>query len=217
MVSAPLWEVGTKAALPVASDVDLLIVMGGPMSVHDETEYRWLPAEKQLIGTALDAGRFVLGICLGAQLIAEVLGATVAPMGFREIGWFPVRRSDVIAAAATGLAGTLGRALPPRFDAFHWHGDTFTIPPGAYPIGASDACPSQGFLWRDRALALQFHLETTAESARALVENCGDEIDGGGRYVQSRETIAAEAARFAGANRLMETIWNAIEQVVSPG
>ena len=111
-------------ALPDPAALDWLIVMGGPMGVHDERHHPWLTREKQLIEQAIGQEKTVLGICLGAQLIADVLGARVYANEHREIGWFPVRRTSEAADCA------LGRVLPEQVEVFHWHGDTFDLPAG---------------------------------------------------------------------------------------
>jgi GMP synthase-like glutamine amidotransferase len=184
--------------LPGIGEFDLLAVMGGPMGVHDDAIYPWLADEKRMIESSIRAGKRVLGICLGAQLIADVLGARVFRNRHREIGWFPVRRAEEAGACA------IGRSLPDRFHAFHWHGDTFDIPTGAIRIAESDACRNQGFVWKDRVAALQFHLEATPESVSALLDNCGDELDGS-EFVQARDAIL-ETGHVPGCNRLFEAI-----------
>jgi GMP synthase-like glutamine amidotransferase len=151
--------------LPVIDDLDWLVVMGGPMGIHDHEEHPWLVDEKIFIRKAIDAGKTVLGICLGAQLIADVLGAKVYPGPQKEIGWFPIRRAE----GAPEL-------LPEKLTAFHWHGDTFDLPAGAIRLASSETCQNQGFVYNDRVVALQFHLETTPESMEALIENCSDEL-----------------------------------------
>ena len=190
--------------IPGPDAFDLLAVMGGPMGVHDDAKYPWLAEEKRFIEHAIGEGKRVLGICLGAQLIADVMGARVYKNLHREIGWFPVRRTAGAGACA------IGRSLPESFYAFHWHGDTFDIPVGAVQIAGSDACKNQGFVWEDRVAALQFHLEATAESVVALIDNCGDELDGSG-FVQGRDDLL-ETSHLYGCNRLFETI---LEQLAS--
>ncbi len=185
-------------SLPGPSDFDLLAIMGGPMGVHDERIYPWLGGEKRFIGEAIDAGKIVIGICLGAQLIADVMGAAVYKNSHREIGWFPVARSS--GALLTGI----GRALPEQFYAFHWHGDTFDIPDGAVRIAESDACRNQGFVYDERVVALQFHLEATPESVRALLDNCRDELDGS-RFVQG-EKVIIEDSHYKECNGLFNKI-----------
>jgi GMP synthase (glutamine-hydrolysing) len=184
-------------SLPAVADFDVLLIMGGPMNIYEDDRYGWLKPEKRLIADAIAAGRIVVGICLGAQLVADALGARVQPNLWREIGWLPVRRSD--------SAGALGEALPAVWEAFHWHGDTFDLPAGAAHLAASTACAQQGFVFDERVLALQFHLETTPESARALIAHCGHDIDGG-PFVQTAARMLADPARFARANALMHRL-----------
>ena len=192
---------------------DWLIVMGGPMGVHDEAEFPWLKAEKRALQAALDRGAAVLGVCLGAQLLANVLGAEVAPNANKEIGWFPVELSPQ--AAATWL----GKAFPPRFTPFHWHGDTFAIPAEAIPLGSSSACKNQGFLYRENALGLQFHPEITPASLGALAENCGRELDlagtDRGRYVQAADALRAGLAGAPELNALMAKVCARLESLAA--
>lgn len=174
--------------VPGTNVVDGLIVMGGPMGVHDEAIHPWLAAEKAFIKEIIGQNKPVLGICLGAQLIAGVLGAPVTRNRYREIGFFPV----------TGD----GDRLPLAFTAFHWHGDTFGIPPGAVHLAASAACGNQAFLCKDNVLALQFHLETTEESLMSLYENAKNEISAG-PFMQTLEQMQPGLPHLPSANALM--------------
>jgi GMP synthase (glutamine-hydrolysing) len=169
--------------LPAMDAFDWLVIMGGPMGVYDESVYSWLAPEKRFIGEAVAAGKTVLGICLGAQLLAVVLGGAVRRNVHREIGWFPVR----LVPAAEGIPAFAG--LPRSFTAFHWHGDTFGIPPGAVRTAESDACAAQAFVYNDKVIGLQFHLESTAESVEALVRNCGEELVEGNYIQEAAELI----------------------------
>jgi len=175
--------------LPAVADFDFLVVMGGPMSVHDEDEHSWLAAEKRLIGHAMEADKMVLGICLGAQLIAAVAGARVWPNAHKEIGWFPVER--------TATAGTtaVGRVLGERVEAFHWHGETFELPAGAVHLARSRACENQAFVLGSRVVGLQYHLETTLQSAEALIDHCRDELVAA-PYVQPGSAMRSRPERF---------------------
>ncbi len=184
--------------LPDPREVDGLIVMGGPMGVDDETVYPWLADEKASIKEIIAQDKPVLGICLGAQLIAAVLGAPVTRSKHLEIGFFECRASSLSAEAfgegwiplaflpsaendrdgrSTFRGG--GEIFPETFPAFHWHGDTFGIPEGATPLASSEACENQAFIYNNKVLALQFHLETTEESLCALYEHCAHEITDG--------------------------------------
>lgn len=181
---------------PRPDSIDFLIVMGGPMGVYDVDQYPWLTTEKTFIHAVIDAGKRVLGICLGAQLIADVLGARVYPNGQKEIGWFPITRTTAAENSA------LGRLMPAEFMAYHWHGDTFELPPGAVHLAQSAVCRHQAYAIGDRILGLQFHLETTPESARELIEHGSDELVDG-PTIQSADEMLADNARFVELNRLM--------------
>ncbi len=168
--------------LPAMNAFDFLVVMGGPMSTRETDRHPWLADEKAFIRRAIDADKAVLGICLGAQLVAETLGARVYPNGRREIGWFDIQR------AAAAEEHPIGACLPPRLKVLHWHGDTFDLPAGALALARSEACRHQGFAFGRRVVGLQFHLETTPETLDALIENCGNDLRSG-PYVQTSEVI----------------------------
>jgi GMP synthase-like glutamine amidotransferase len=175
--------------LPAADSLDWLIVMGGPMNIHDDADHPWLSAERAFVRRAIDDGKLVLGICLGSQFVADALGARVFrnPNG-NEIGWFPVHATPA-AAGSTTMAG-----WPDAAHVFHWHGDTFDLPEGAVRLAWSDATPVQAFEACDgRVLALQFHPEATLEGVTALADAGADELDGS-TWVQSREELQAGCA-----------------------
>lgn len=185
-------------ALPAPDQFDALIIMGGPMGVHDDDRYPWLAAEKSLLRqVAADTGKPMLGICLGAQLIAAVLGAPVTRNPQVEIGWHSLRLDPAFASSPWG------DCLTDDGEVFHWHGDTFALPSGALPVAASIACANQGFILDNRVIGLQFHLETTEESARALIRECVDELQSasaGSAHVQSPGEMLSNAARFVAIN-----------------
>ena len=172
-----------QAPLPPVEAFDFLLIMGGPMNIHEEAQYPWLAAEKSLIRAAIDAGKFVLGICLGGQLIAAALGAAVKKGAQPEIGWFLIERS---AACPAWLE------LPDALTVLHWHGDRFDIPEGAIRIAASEVCENQGFAYGERVLAWQCHLEATPDSLAALATACGDELAAGGDSVMPADRLLAE-------------------------
>jgi GMP synthase-like glutamine amidotransferase len=187
--------------LPDLAEVDLIIALGGPMSVNDEVALPWLVEEKRFIANAIKAGKPVLGICLGAQLIANALGARVYPNQQKEIGWFEI--------ACTSERSAFFR-FPKTATVFHWHGETFDLPPGAVRLARSMVCENQAFQIGERVIGLQFHLETTPESADAIVTNCRDELLKAA-YVQSEATIrSAEGASYTRINVLMDEVLNYI-------
>jgi GMP synthase-like glutamine amidotransferase len=186
------------AELPEPGAVDLLVALGGPMSVNDEGEFPWLAPEKRFIRRAIEAGTPVLGICLGAQLIASALGARISRNREKEIGWFSV---EAIPAEGAGLF-----RFPPSAEVFHWHGETFDLPPGAIRLARSAGCENQAFQLGRSMLALQFHLETTPAAARAMVEHGGAELQPA-RYVQSAtEILAATPEKYRAINALMAAV-----------
>jgi len=152
-----------KYKLPEPGEIDWLIVMGGPMGVYDENIYPWLKEEKQFIRKMIDSGKTVIGICLGSQLIAEVLDAKVYPNKQKEIGWFDIKQTDKNQAITAGIEN--------RFPVFHWHGDTFDLPVGSDRLFSSDLTKNQAFLYNEKVLGLQFHFEVTVESMKQMLEN----------------------------------------------
>jgi GMP synthase-like glutamine amidotransferase len=168
---------------PFVDLFDVLIILGGPMSVHDTEEHPWLIAEKALIKKAIEKNKKVFGICLGAQLIAEVLGAQVKKNPYREIGWFPIENLVP--------NNPLLEHIPTSFDAFHWHGETFDLPLNAIHLFSSKACTNQAFQYNQNVLAFQFHLEMTEEAIADLTSKAhADLIEG--PYVQSEMELINE-------------------------
>ncbi len=186
------------AAVPKSQDFDWLIIMGGPMSVNDESQHAWLGPEKRMVAAAAASGKVVLGICLGAQLIASALGARVYRNHAKEIGWFPVSR---VSSSDSGPS----RLFPANAEVFHWHGETFDLPSGATRFLESDACANQAFSIGGNVVGLQFHLETTPESAGLLIENCRDEIKPC-PTIQSGQEMLARPERFTAINGLMDSV-----------
>jgi GMP synthase-like glutamine amidotransferase len=165
--------------IPSLDGIDLVIAMGGPMSVNDEAAFSWMKAEKEFIRSAAARPAGILGICLGAQLIASALGARVYPNAQKEIGWFPVR----------GLHSSADTFhLPHRCTVFHWHGETFDLPAGAVHLGETDACLNQAFQVGRRVIGLQFHLEATPAGVYDLVKNARAELTEG-PFIQTEEAI----------------------------
>jgi len=150
--------------------------------VSDDEEFPWLASEKEAIRAAIDAGKTVVGVCLGAQLIASALGARVYRNSHQEIGWLPIELTPE--ALESPLFGFLPRSL----QVFQWHGDAFDLPPAATHLARSHACAHQAFVYEGRVLGLQFHLESTATSVKGIVTHCADEIRPG-PFVQSAERM----------------------------
>ena len=180
-------------SLPAPADFDALLAMGGPMNIYEHEAHPWLVPEKALLRAAVDAGKRVLGICLGAQLVADVLGGPVTRNAEPEIGWFDV------ALTAAGPSSPYFADFPGRFGAFHWHGDTFAIPPGAQNLMSSAACAHQAYAL-GRVVGIQFHLEVTAADARRWL---AQESLQPSAYVQPADEILRDVGRFADNNRLM--------------
>ena len=280
-----------SAELPPAAEVDLLVALGGPMSVNDEGQHPWLAAEKRFIRELIALERPVLGVCLGAQLIASALGAAVYPNPVKEIGWLPIQglapgatapdraayesgepgageagaaaggASDLLkragqadsgradkgggkgsaepgagaagagvggggqgtdpqdAARAAGAADGLGGdhpavsaepiatfRFPPFMEVFHWHGETFDLPEGAVRLARSNGALNQAFQLGRSVIGLQFHLDTTAASARELIDNCRAELVPS-MYVQAEGRIlAASPDKYRALNGWMDKV-----------
>lgn len=190
-----------KGDLPPPLDsVDVLIVMGGPMGVYDEDLYPWLATEKKLISDAIAAGKKIIGICLGAQLIACVLGAKVTRNVHREIGWFPLQINSASNHPVTTILAKCNKV-------FHWHGDTFALPANAQLIASSQACENQAYIIDNQIYGFQFHLETTEKSASALIKHCAEDLDNS-TYVQTAEEILQDKENFIAINKAMSEIFN---------
>lgn len=188
----------SPAALPSVQDFDLLIIMGGPMNVNEEAKYSWLAAEKELIRQAIKANKKILGICLGAQLIAAAAGGRVFPHMVKEIGWFPVTFQD-------SFAKWLGKSIPAEQIFFHWHGDTYTLPEGFFNHATTEACGQQLYTSGNNIVGIQFHPEMKTEGVKALVENDGDELQNK-PFIQTKQTILSTQQYFEKAEELMNAI-----------
>lgn len=186
---------------PALDSFDMLIVMGGPMGIYDDDIYPWLADEKILIAAAIAAGKKIMGICLGAQLIACVLGAKVTRNEHREIGWFPLQ------IAADAKDHPVAKLLAECHQVFHWHGDTFDLPVNAQLLASSEACAHQAYVIDNQIYGFQFHLETTEASATALIENCSEDLDNSA-YVQTANEILQDKTKFVAINKAMSAIFN---------
>jgi GMP synthase (glutamine-hydrolysing) len=196
--------------LPYTDESDLLVVMGGPMSVHDEAVFDWLAPEKRLIERCLHKDKFVLGVCLGSQMLAESFGGRVYRNRVKEIGWFPIRFRPE-AARSGYFAG-----MPEQMHVLHWHGETYDPPPGCVHLAESAGCLVQAFE-HPSALGLQFHLEATHQGLKELIRNCGHEI-GTGVYEQSSDQIVAgERLYREAAMSTLFAVMDSIERRIGSG
>ena len=182
--------------LPDISSIDLLVIMGGPMNVFDFHIHPWMEDEIDWVTNFINSGKPVLGICLGAQIIASALGEEVHPGAHKEIGWHNLQFLPSLGDFR------IWKDLPPTRKVFHWHGDTFSIPKGAIRIASSQAFPNQGFLYHNNVLALQFHLEVTPDSVQDLVENCKDELVPG-PFIHEEEQLLGEQNVYPANQELM--------------
>lgn len=187
--------------LPQVNNFDYLVVMGGPMGANDEKNFPWLIQEKKLIEGAIAAQKKVLGVCLGAQLVAQALGATVSPNPHKEIGWFPIE--------SVNAAGPLNGLIPSPLLVLHWHSDSFELPQGAKRLARSSVCENQAFIWSERVLGLQFHLEVQPENVRDFVAHCRKELTEGGPFVQRAESILAESGKALALRPILDKILDA--------
>ncbi len=181
-------------SLPDPDEIDLLIIMGGPMNLDETQKYPWLGQEKAFLKKTLASGKKMLGICLGAQLLAETLGAKVFPNNQKEIGWFPIRKNDT--AGHEMLKLFKEETLP----AFHWHGDTFDLPENADHLFLSQATGNQAFVWNNQVFGLQFHWEVKPENVQLLLENSAADLTDE-PFVQHPEEMLADAEKFTIARK----------------
>ncbi|MCL4536867.1 MAG: type 1 glutamine amidotransferase [Nitrospirae bacterium] len=164
--------------IPDAEAFDTLIMMGGPMSVNEDDIYPYIKKEEELTRDFVARGKSILGVCLGAQIMAKALGARVYKGGQKEIGWYDIELTS------DGIADALMRKLAVhphvgdmwrRFKVFHWHGETFNIPQGAVRLAGSELFPNQAFRHGNRAYAFQFHIEVTKDMVYDWLK--GEDID----------------------------------------
>jgi GMP synthase (glutamine-hydrolysing) len=172
---------------PSPENLDLLMIMGGPMGTYEEDLYPWLKEEKRFIREVIAAGKKILGIRLGTQLLAECLGGRVYPHTCREIGWWPVELTP------EGRRFQPFAHFPERFFVFHWHGDTYDLPPHCFHLARSEACPQQAFVTEDgRIVGLQFHLEMAEEGISTLLEKTG--LLGEGKFIQQKDELISSSS-----------------------
>ncbi|PNK61077.1 type 1 glutamine amidotransferase [Psychrobacter sp. FDAARGOS_221] len=204
--------------LPNIDSFDWLIVMGGPMGVYDGDKFAWLSTEKQFITEAINAGKTVIGMCLGAQLLAECLGAKVGKIDIKEIGWTQLTLTN------EGANHSLLKSVPKQFTTFHWHGDGFEIPEGATSLATSEHWPNQGFIYQtdkhkqlgNWLMGWQCHFEVTPDSLQTMIEKgkgiSEQDIKQYPQSVQSPAHILENTAQFAANNNAyFDTILDNLE------
>lgn len=192
---------------PPLAAFDLLVIMGGSMNIYEHRNHPWLVAEKEFISHAIAAGKPILGICLGAQLLADALGGKVFQNAEKEIGWWPIRVFDRSPPFA---------AFPEQLTVMHWHGDTFTLPPGARRVAESDACAQQAFVHGDRVVGLQFHLEQGPVAVSDLATACAAELVPA-PHVQTREQLIARQPDLAPCETALFGLLDALVQTTLAG
>ncbi len=198
---------------PAPEEFDLLLIMGGTMSIYQEEEYSWLKPEKEFVSKVIEAGKPVLGSCFGAQMISEVLGGKVTKNPYKEIGWHTVRSiEENIEQSPSELTDSkLPSCMFPEFTGFMWHGDTFEIPAGAVKLFESEACPNQGFIYNGNVLGLQFHPEANRQWVRNLIRDSGHDLVSG-KYIQSEKEILGQESFFDSSRNLTFSLMNWFEE-----
>ena len=192
-------------ALPDIDEVDLLIIMGGTMSVNDEANYPWLKLEKRWLRRYLSAGKPAIGLCLGAQLIANALGASVSRNQHQELGWMDVGRVSHIPENYF--------QIPEKINIMQWHSETFEIPRGGVRLAQNNVCQNQMYQIGRNVLGFQFHPEMTPHALQLLIENEEDSAVFNGEYVQPiAELKKTIKSKFEQGNQLLN---RAIEYVVN--
>jgi GMP synthase (glutamine-hydrolysing) len=167
-----ILNINSNIRLPRLDDLNHIVILGGPMNVYEEDHYPFLKVEDLFIKEAIERGKAILGICLGAQLIAKALGAKVFKASVKEIGWYDVSLTRI------GFRDPLFSSLPKTFPVFQWHGDTFEIPKAGKLIATSTDVPHQAFRYGENVYGLQFHLEVTEEMIKDWINSYEDELEG---------------------------------------
>lgn len=187
--------------LPDVASFDLLVILGGPMSVNDEDELPWLALEKAFIRRAIEADRGVLGICLGGQLIAAALGAKVGPSPEREVGWWPVTKTPTAADSAAPRF-----PFPDSVTCLQWHGEAFALPDGAIHLAQSPGCRHQAMQFGKRVIGLQFHPEADPDWVRKVLSRSPGALLPGPYIMAEDDLLADLQTRCRPANLLVDKI-----------
>lgn len=191
-------------ALPPIEEVDLLIIMGGTMSVNDEPNFPWLKVEKRWLRRYLSYGKPAIGLCLGGQLIANALGAAVSRNPQQELGWTSVRKISNVPDDCF--------PLPDEFNILQWHSETFEIPKGAVHLAENDVCRNQVYQLGKNVLGFQFHPEITPEALALFIEDHEELMRFSGCYVQDETELRRSSKNnFIEGNQILN---KAIEYVL---
>ena len=178
-----ITRIDLEESYPAVEDFDLLVVLGGIPGAYEEEKYPWLIEEKKWVRSVIEEKKYVLGICLGAQLIADAMGGKSAKHDVKEIGWWPVEFTK------EAQSHPLLKGLPNEATFYEFHQDYFTIPSGATHLAKSKACQNQAYAIGNRVLALQFHPEMVIESTKYVVEKIGGMLKEDGPYIQKPEQL----------------------------
>lgn len=189
--------------MPPIDWFDVLVVLGGPMSAVPPYEDRiWLETEIELIRAAIVQEKVVIGLCLGAQLIAAALGARVYQASAPEIGWFPIEPVGNVPWLPAG-------------EYLSWHEDTFELPDGAICIARSEHTAHQGFTYGDRVVALQFHLEATVNSPQAF-QAAGSSLPAPSKTVQAPVDLSGKAEYYQRSEQVMRALLEHLKPFIKP-
>ena len=192
--------------LPALDDFDWLMVMGGSPHVWEEDSLAWLAPEKEFIAAALDRNKIILGVCFGAQLVAEALGGAVYQNDHEEIGWHEVTLTP------DGRNSFLFGNIPETFITFHWHSDHFSLPPGCTRLASSEPTPNQAFIMQDRPVAaLQFHPEYSRNMVDRFAREWGHEWNPG-PFVAGKDAVLAQTETLPDNYWLMATLLDNMEK-----
>lgn len=192
--------------LPELSKIDVLIVMGGPMGVYDEYKFPWLIEEKKYLERALENNKTIIGICLGSQLLADVLGAKVYKNKHKEIGWFDISFTNEI--KKNGCFKDADETMT----VFHWHGDTFDLPKDSTKVASSSITKNQGFLFNDNVIGLQFHIESNCQSIQKLINNSKNELANKDFYIQKEDEIIKNCKKYT--NKMNKVLFNMLDKII---
>jgi GMP synthase (glutamine-hydrolysing) len=183
-----ILNINSDIRFPELDDLTHIVILGGPMNVYEEDRYPFLKVEDLFIKEAIKRGKAILGICLGAQLIAKELGAKVIKASTKEIGWYDVSLTRI------GSRDPLFSGLPKTFSVFQWHEDTFEIPKAGKLIATSTDVPHQAFRYGENVYGLQFHLEVTEEMIKDWIFTYEGELEGYETLLFSKMKLLTDTA-----------------------